>query len=118
MQLSVSAAAAIYNQQGEAKIAGSASHIAEPAKPWSPWRVDLQGQATVTRYAHKGRVSSRSVKGKHPNNRQGPAQATCHPGRGIMVTLLCASVSLSGKWGTGHSGEQGLEGPAQDRHSK
>lgn len=32
--------------------------------------------------------------------------------------VMCTSVSLSKKWGTGHSSDRGLEGPVQGRHCR
>lgn len=79
MQFPVNVAAAIYNWQGEAKIAGSTSHSAEPAKAVDgPWRVALKEQAAVTR-GYGGRDCLQPVKGKGLKDRQVPAQATCHP---------------------------------------
>lgn len=118
MQLPVSAADAINNWQGEAKIAGSTSHSTEPAKAMDG---ALEGgpeeQAAVTR-GKEGQGLFQPIKGKDLKDRKVPAQATCHSEWHMTVTLLCASISLSEKWATGHSGDQDLEGPVQERHSR
>lgn len=110
MQLPVSAADAINNWQGEAKIAGSTSHSAEPAKAMDGALEDgPEEQAAVTR-GKEGQGLFQPIKGKDLKDRKVPAQATCHSEWHMTVTLLCASISLSEKWATGHSGDQSRRG--------